>query len=72
MLVATTADKQGFTQVKALQVEVKALLPACLICINGVEGYKMVPGEMAISLGFWVSNMDVPSIGIPPSPYMGG
>ena len=31
----------------------------------------MVPSEMAISLGFEVLNMDVPSIEIPPSPYMG-
>ena len=72
MLVVTTADKQGFTQVQAPRVEVKTLLPASLICINGVKGYKVIPGEMAISLGFVVSNMSVPSTEVPPSPYMGG
>ena len=46
MLVVTTADKQGFTQVQAPQVEVKTLLLACLICIGGVKSYKVVPGEM--------------------------
>ena len=46
MLVATTADKQGFTQVQAPQVEVKALLSACLVDIIGVNDYKVDPGEM--------------------------
>ena len=32
VLVLTTADKQEFTQVQSPQVEVKALLLACLIC----------------------------------------
>ena len=51
-------------------MEVKTLLPACLIYINGVESYKVVPGEMAISLGFEVSNMSVPSTRVLPSLYM--
>ena len=70
VLVLTIADKQGFTHVQAPRVEVNTLLPACLIYINGVEGYKGVPGEMAISLGFGVSNMSVLSTGVPPSLYM--
>ena len=46
VLLVTTVDKQGFTQVQAPWVEVKTLLPACLICIDGVKGYKVVSGEM--------------------------
>ena len=51
VLVVTTADKQGDLPRFRLP-EDNTLLPACLICINGVEGYNGDPGEMAISLGF--------------------
>ena len=70
VLVVTMADKQGFTQVQPPRVEVKTLIPACLIYINGVEGYKGVSDEMSISLGFAVFNMSVPPSGVPPSLYM--
>ena len=56
VLVVSSADKQRqrFTQVQAPQVEVKTLLPACLVLIVWIMRLRRSSGEVSISLElFW-------------------
>ena len=52
VLVVSSADKQRqrFTQVQAPRVEVKTLLPACLVLIVWIMRLQGSSGEMSISL----------------------
>ena len=52
VLVVSSADKQRqrFTQVQAPRVEVKTLLPACLVLIVWIMRLQGSSGEVSISL----------------------
>ena len=69
VLVVSSADKQRqrFTQVQAPRVEVKTLLPACLVLIVDYA----ITGELwrgiDIARAFGGSSMACPQIGTPPS-----
>ena len=55
VLVVSSADKQRqrFNQVQAPRVEVKTLLPACLLLIVEIMRLQGGSGEMTISLELW-------------------
>ena len=55
VLVVSSADKQRqrFTQVQAPRVEVKTLLPACLLLIAEIMRLQGGSGKMSISQELW-------------------
>ena len=55
VLVVSSADKQRqrFTQVQAPQVEVKTLLPTCLVLIVWIMRLQGSSGDLMISQELW-------------------